>query len=139
MAYRKSIPSPKKYGDFVVFFKHIEFKDNQGRMEPCMIIRSPRYKRSFIIPMENAHLYADSISGEPTKELVMLAVTVAKCIGIGDSKSNCYRVASAIVDNLPDLIEMPPHEGVTQKDIERKAEKSELVLTVNDQVIFDAR
>ncbi len=133
--YKKQLPSSKKYGDFVIFYQYAEIEGNQTA---CMVIGCPRRRSAYMIPEKNAHLYADSITGEPTDKLIQLAITIADAIGLGADRYNTYRIASAVVDNLPDLIEMPPAPMLTQKDIEQKAERQGLVVKQGEQTLIDA-
>ena len=133
--YRKNVPSSKSYNDFVVFYQYVEI---EGEKQPVMVLGAPKYKSAYIIPLANAYLYADSISGEPTDHLMVTAITIARALRLGDEKFTTHRIMSAIVDNLPDLISMPPAPQMTEKDVMDKAEREGLVMKLNGNTVIDA-
>ncbi len=135
MTYKKDIPASKNYNDFVVFFQYVEIDKN---MEPVMVVGAPRYKSAYIIPLNVAYKYADSVTGEPTDYLVQAALTIGETLRLGVDKLTVYRICSAIVDNLPDLVSMPPHSGISQKQLMKEAEQSGLVVKLDGEKIIDA-
>lgn len=128
-------PRMKEYAGFNVLFSYI---DQDGEPTPCMALGNPSKRSSFIIPLGSAFKYADSESGEPTSFLALASVKIAESIGLYPDKSTCFRIASAVVDNLPDLIEMPPKPRMTQADMKKKMEQAGLVVDLNGQRIVDA-
>lgn len=59
-------------------------------------------------PLSAAFTLADSVSGAPTPGLMKRLERCAMRLGMHPDKFTCRRIADAIVDGLPDLLEMPP-------------------------------
>lgn len=82
--------------------------------DPALFItRADKYglsgnRGSACITLAQAHLYADSMSGAPTMRLIEFARQAANELGLEPSRQNIYAISSAIVDAIPDLVNMPP-------------------------------
>jgi len=135
MSLRKEIPTPKDFSAFVVIFGYAEIGEDKT---PIMALCGKKSKRSYYIPLANAHQFADSITGEPTDHLLVTAITIGRAINIGEDKYIVREIADAVVDNLPELIEMPPAPQLTQKEVMAMAEKQGLVLKLGGKTIIDA-
>lgn len=133
--YRKNVPRAKDYSSFVVIFS---YADINGNSVPVMALCGKRSKSSYLIPLDNAHQFADSISGEPTDYLMMAAFTIARVLNLGTDRFIVHEICDAIVDNLPDLIEMPPAPQITQKQLLAKAEQQGLVIKSGGRTLLDA-
>lgn len=133
-------PSPKHYGEFVLGFAYVSPSNRRDDMEPCMWLgRATAARRAaWVIPLSSAYAYADSQTGEPTQYLLDRAISICIDLGIAVCRHSTYKIASAIVDNLPLLVEMPPHAGLTLADIERAADQAGLVVKVNGEEVIDA-
>jgi len=131
-------PSSKQYGEFVLGFSWVG--ERKGEEEPSMWLgrRSMGRGRAWIIPLSAAHEYADSQTGEPTRALVQRSYEIAAHLDLQPTRGTLFRIASAIVDNLPDLIRMPEAPLPTAKDLERMAERDGIKVTVNNEVMIDA-
>jgi len=116
---------------FIIFYQHVN-------NEPAMIVGGYKVKRAWVIPLSMAHMYADSKTGAPTDYLVEAAVRIATLLDLGLTRHRVYTIASAIVDDLPDLLKMPPAPQLTQNEIENAADKQGLVVGVNGHNILDA-
>lgn len=93
-------------GDIVISYQWV----NQ---EPAMIIW-PKIKRlatkgAYVIPIDSAYKYADM------DYLVEAAAKAAEFIGMDESRFTIHRIATAILDGLPDLLEMPPEPNGLNK------------------------
>lgn len=128
-------PKTKQYAGFNILFSYV---DVDGDPMPCLAVGNPSKRSCYIIPLESAFKYADSESGEPTPFLAVAAMKIAETIGIYPDKSACFRIASAVVDNLPDLISMPPKPRLTQEAMQKRIENSGLVVGINGKRIIDA-
>lgn len=126
-------PQMKRYNGFNVLFDYVGQDD-----EPCMALGNPINRSSYIIPLDSAYKYADSKTGEPTGYLVTASMQIAKALGLFPDKATCFRIAEAVVDNLPDLIEMPPKAVLTAKQMEKEIEKAGLVVNMNGEKLIDA-
>jgi hypothetical protein len=102
-------------GGLTVYFEWFDNDRNElGRGEPTLFIaRTARFalsgnRGSVAIPMQHAHQHADSKTGAPTAYLIAFAARGCVELGLEPSRDNVRMLADAIVDNLPDLIKMPP-------------------------------
>jgi hypothetical protein len=107
--------SKRRYKDFLIFFEWFDnTTDTLGEGEPTMFItRANRFalsgnRSAVAIPMAQGYLHADSKTGGPTPHLLMFCVGGCKELGLEPSRMNIRHLADAIVDNLPDLLRMPP-------------------------------
>lgn len=127
------------YGEFSVFGTYIKTTAMKDE-EPAMAIGGKRFDRktAWVIPLSAAYLYADSTSGAPTEYLVETSRKIANLLGIEGSRGTVFKIASAIVDALPMLIQMPPREDPTAKQVERAIEQSGLRVRVNGNTVLDA-
>lgn len=132
IAQKKEVPTAKDYSTFVIIFSYMEIN---GENVPVMAICGKKSKRSYIIPLANAYQFADSITGEPTDYLVLTAKTVGEALNIGVDKHICYEICSAIVDNLPDLVEMPPAQQRSMMDL---AKRDGVIIGLNGETMLDA-
>jgi hypothetical protein len=117
----------RKTGDLLVFF---EWWDNErdvlGQGEPTMFIgRAARVALSgnrgaAVLPMQQAHYHVDSKTGGPTRHAIEFAKGACDQLGLEPSRMNVFKIASAIADNIPDLLRMPP-EPSPDKFASRKA------------------
>lgn len=94
-------------GGLIVFF---EWFEGEATM---FIVRENRSalsgnRGSAAIAQPQAYLYADSKSGAPTGRLIQFAMKACVEIGLDPSRMNVKAIADAIVDNLEELVRMPP-------------------------------
>jgi len=128
-------PQSIRGSNFIILFRHV---DVGGEKTPVMAICGKNSRSSYLIPLANAYQFADSITGEPTDHLMVTVQAIMTRLSLGDDRFIAYELASAIVDGLPELVGMPPAPMDTLKDIERKAERQEAVITLNGQTVLDA-
>lgn len=128
-----TIHQTHNYADFVIFYKYVDG-------EPAMVLGGKRFDRrkAYIIPLSCAWQYADAETGAPTDYLVALAVKIGDLLGLGADSKTAYRIGSAIVDALPDLIAMPPKQPMTEKEFQAKAATDELVVHSDGKEVFSA-
>lgn len=124
----------QQHGDIRIFYQWVND-------EASMILAANRLgrRKAWVIGQSVAHQYADSETGAPTAYLIEAAVKIAEHLGFHPDRSTVFRIASAIVDDLPELIKMPPPPAQTAQHIERLAERDGLVLRIGDQTVVDAR
>lgn len=131
-------PSSKTYPEFTLFYSYVSPNSNVQDTEPCMCLGRAGIKRSaWVIPLSVAFMYAESDTGEPTDYLVAKAVEIAHHLGLAADRSTVFKIASVIVDNLPDLIRMPPWAGVDIDQIAKEAERQQLKVTLNGEELMD--
>ena len=142
-------PAPRQYSGFILFFDHLP----DG--EPCMCLgsrtvrdkikgfilpNSIKSKRSaFVIPLKMAYLYADSQTGGPSEYMMRRSFLIANHLGLDCEKSTIRRIVDAILDNIADLVLMPPLDtSLTMKQLEDKAERHGLVAKMDGKTLIDA-
>jgi hypothetical protein len=79
--------------------------------EPAMLIFPTRpidQAGCFAIALSSAWKYADSTTGGPTEYLFEQADNAARVMGMFQTKDTLRKIATVIVDGLPDLVDMPP-------------------------------
>lgn len=95
-------------GDIGVAFHWVTAGELQD--EPSMVL-FPLRKRlgsaAYVLPLNRAYQFAESHGG-PGKELLSSALTAAKVMAMDETKSTVYRIATVILDNIEDLVKMPP-------------------------------
>lgn len=131
-------PPGKTYREFNLFFTYVSATTNVSDTEPCMCLGRAGVRRSaWVIPLSCAWMYADSETGEPSEYLIGKAVEIADHLGLGVTRDTVFKISSAIVDNLPDLIRMPPWAGIGLDDIAREAERHQLKIALNGEELLD--
>lgn len=77
--------------------------------EPAMVLfpATRNTGGSFAICLSSAHLYAES-NGYATRHAAGKAYEAAEVLGIGFERATIFRLISAILDGIPDLVAMPP-------------------------------
>lgn len=133
MGYRKEVPKKINCSNFIVMFDYI---DMNNEMTAVMAICGKRSRSSYLIPLSNAYMFADSISGEPTDHLLITVRTIAESLNLGNDRYIYRELADAVVDALPELIQMPPPPT---KDLMKEARKHEAVVKVNGETLIDGR
>lgn len=118
-------------GEFRIFYQYVNG-------EPGMVIASSFMgrRRAWVIGLSSAWKYADSETGAPTAYLIEAAGKIGDLLGLGADRMTAFRIASAIVDHLPDLLTMPPEMPT---DWRKQAERDELVVKLNGETLVDAR
>lgn len=84
----------------------------------------------YAIPLESAWKYADSETGAPTLYLIQQADVAASVMRMLPTRDTIKAIADAIVDGLPDLVEMPP-EPASFSDVP----KGEMKLQVDGSTV----
>lgn len=100
----------RQHGDLLVAFHWV----NQ---EPAMVLFPLRRRlgaAAYIIPLESAHTYANR-EGYPTAEAIGKCVVAAQIMAMDTNKSTIHGILTAILDNLEDLVKMPPQPRGLEK------------------------
>lgn len=94
----------KRYGEFVLFYQNVNNADS-------LVIgsKNPKNKKAWVIPENSAWMYADSQTGQPTLYAIEAALKIRELFGLS-GKDAVFKIASAIVDAIPDLINLKPSE-----------------------------
>jgi hypothetical protein len=131
----------KRRGELVIAFHWIGTEN--GDAEPAMVLfpAVPGEKSgAFILGLSSAYKYADSDTGEPTDYLLKQVIPIANVLGMFATKYLLMAIADAIVDEMPELVGMPPEPGQFELD-RRKAEgrMGELTLKSGGQTIAEVQ
>lgn len=123
----------RQHGDIGVSFQWVND-------EPAMILfptrRSLGGAGAYVIGLSAAFKYANSRTGAPTPYLVQQSMAAAKQLGFSATDTFAgRRIAEAIVDSLPDLIDMPPEPpGINAKQAEVIGE---MLIKVDGQTVTE--
>lgn len=79
-----------------------------------MVLSSARFRaqrrRAWVIPLESAWKYVDNDNGEHQPYMVHASYHIAEMLGLGVDNKTRFRISEAILNNLEELINMPPVE-----------------------------
>lgn len=122
-----------KVGDLIVELKWVEG-------EPVMLL----YKnvlgqtgKAFMIEFKDAYRFARS-DGYASKELVQkLSHDAARALNSEHDKATCYRIITAIMDFMPDLLLMPPEPTEQEKANRPVTGDGELTIKIDGKVILE--
>ena len=93
----------RKQGEIVVAFHWVN-------KEPAMVL-FPVHKRlgaaAYIIPIGMAHTYAKR-DGYPTDQAIVKCAVAAQVMAMEPTKGVLHNILTAILDNIEDLVKMPP-------------------------------
>jgi len=96
-------------GDIVASFQWLDIGHESGEPQACMCL-FPKHRTAdtgtYALPQEDAWRFADN-KGNPTPHLMGAAFKYCKATGKFPDKSTIHRVMDVILENLPDLINMP--------------------------------
>lgn len=110
----------KHHGELVVAFHWV---GSQGAEQEPALCLFPRYPAPgagvVIIGLSAAYKYADAKTGEPTEYLLHQTIPFAQHMGMILTSGLLRKIADAIVDELPELVAMPPEP--TTFELERRA------------------
>jgi hypothetical protein len=134
----------RKAKDFVVYFEWFDNdRDLIGQGEPTMFIRRRNIfalsgnRGSVAIQLPKAHLYADSTTGGPTPYLLAFAIGACRELGLEPSKMNVRALADVILDNLPDLLRMPPAPKADKFQSQTSPKVGEAVISIDGDVVAE--
>jgi hypothetical protein len=117
----------RKSGDLGVAFHWVTAGDLDD--EPCMVL-FPLRKRfgsaAYVLPMNRAFEFVNT-KGYPTPDLMTSSEKAAEVMAMDRGKQTIYRIATAILDNMEDLLKMPPAPTKEKKLAGRTGEMSLLV------------
>lgn len=135
----ESISQTKRHGEVCTFYQYIETDyDKEG--EPCLCIgnnsRLAQKRRAWVIPLSEAHRYADSMSGGPTADLVETTIKISQMLHLAPSRQLYFKLVDIILDAIPELLRMPPRppEDARAK-IENAVERQGLKINVDGESI----
>lgn len=125
----------RKQGDIGIAFHWIGTPDHGD--EPSMVL-FPLRKRlgssAFVITMNKAFEYADN-KGYPTPELLNSCMRAADVMAMGQDKATVHRIADVILNNIEDLVRMPPAPRKETKNPD--ANTGEIKLIADGQTVME--
>lgn len=112
----KSVHQRHRIGNLLLFFAY--YADGQHREQPALFLANAnRRGSSYCIPLDHAHEFDDD------HELMRRSFQIAERLGFGQTRSEVFRIADAILNYLPELVEMPPKyqpQGDPREQMERE-------------------
>lgn len=78
--------------------------------EPCLFLHPAGQQRggAMAVPLSSAHLWAHSNGHPDLSHAIPAAVRGAKTMGLCVTHATIRHIVDAVVDGLPDLLDMPP-------------------------------
>ena len=116
-----TIVRERNYNDFVLRLQYVnpDPRDLDSKHEPAILICRPKrssVKSAWIIMLSSAWKYVDNEDTSHSKYMVMASTKIAEMLRMGNALETRFRIAEAIMENLEDLINMPPYDMVAQAD-----------------------
>ena len=108
----ETIKEERRYGDFLIRLQYINPEPDEpgSQHEPAMVIARPRRVQSraaWVIMLSAAWKYVDpETDSQHSKYMVMATAKAAEMLGLRPKQA--FQIAEAILDNIEDLINMPP-------------------------------
>ena len=111
---RETIYETRDYGEFVLRLQYVNTKHSElsADYEPAIVVCRPKRTQSrcaWIIMLSSAFKYVDDPKkGGHSFYMQAASQQICKMLGLSENKQQAFRIAEAILDNLEDLINMPP-------------------------------
>lgn len=119
----------KAYGEIRLHFQYVKLSEEVD--EPAMVLWAQGRRSAYIICLSSAYRYVGS-DGYPTKHLVKQSLFAADLLGLGGSRSSARRITDVILDNMDELLIMPPRPRLRDPKV-----IGEGVLTTGDGKRFE--
>lgn len=138
-----SIYDQGRKGDLRISFEWGS-RAEETRRQPMMRLRNPLMRRSWLIFMDDAHLWDHSDGAAADKRVAMKCIEVAAHLYGFPTSMDATRVRDAVLEWLPDLLRMPPHPMQTPLEFQQKLEAHGVVLKMthsdgSSMTLLDAR
>ncbi len=111
---KNTIYQTRDYGEFVLRLQYVNAQSNEltSNYEPAILVARPKRSQSrcaWIIMLSSAFKYVDDPQkGGHSYYMQAASLQICKMLGLSETKQQAFRIAEAILDNLEDLINMPP-------------------------------
>lgn len=125
----------RKQKDIAIAFHWISFGDYTN--EPCMVLFPVRARMgagAYVLPLHKAYTFATS-EGFASKTLVESATKAANVMAMDVTSMTVHNIADVILDNLPDLVQMPPMPK-DWANMVRQSRKGELTVKVGGDKVL---
>lgn len=109
-----TIARERDYGEFVIRHQYVnpEPADLSSSYEPALVIARPKrigVKSAWIIMLGASWKYVDTEKGDTYSAYMVEATTrIATMLKLSQDQQSRFKIAEAIMENLEDLINMPP-------------------------------
>lgn len=111
---KHTITRERDYGEFVIRHQYVNPnpQDLSSDYEPALVIARPKrmgVKSAWIIMLGASWKYVDTEKGDTySSYMVEATVRIADMLKLSRDAQSRFRIADAIMDNIEDLINMPP-------------------------------
>ena len=111
---KSTIKHTRDYGEFVLRLQYVNTSSNElsSDYEPAIVVCRPKRSQSrcaWIIMLSSAFKYVDDPKkGGHSYYMQAASQQICRMLGLSENKQQAFRIAEAILDNLEDLINMPP-------------------------------
>jgi hypothetical protein len=111
---RETIYQTRDYGEFVLRLQYVNTKHSElsADYEPAIVVARPKRGQSrsaWIIMLSSAFKYVDDPKkGGHSFYMQAASQQICRMLNLSENKQQAFRIAEAILDNLEDLINMPP-------------------------------
>lgn len=111
---KDTVYSTRDYGEFLLRLQYVNTNphDLGTDHEPAIVICRPKRTQSraaWIIMLSSAFKYVDDPKkGGHSSYMQAATLQICKMLGLSENRQQAFRIAEAILDNLEDLINMPP-------------------------------
>ena len=128
----------RQKGDVIASFQWMDIGHESGEPQACMCLfpaNRTHETGAYVLPQEEAYRMATN-KGNPTPHTMGAAFKYCSITGKFPDKSTVHRVMDVILENLPDLINMPNSQplGLHAK---KAIQGVEVSLKVNDKVAHE--
>lgn len=109
----RSILRKRLYGDFAIVFGYVPDPNTPGAEQPAMaIVRNSRFRNhgAYVILLESAWKFNLTPAGNHSSHTESATRVAAMMIGLEPTKMVRFKIAEAIIENLDELVSMPPVE-----------------------------
>lgn len=111
---RHTIARERDYGEFVIRHQYVnpEPSDLRSSYEPALVIARPKrmgVKSAWIIMLGASWKYVDTEKGDTYSPYMVEATSrIADMLKLSQDPKSRFKIAEAIMENIEDLINMPP-------------------------------
>jgi len=130
----ETIRSERGYGDFVIRLQYWNTEPNSpgSQYEPALVIARPRRVQSraaWVLMLSSAWKYVDPDTDSQHSQYMMdSSKKIAEMLQLAPMQA--FQIAEAILDNLEDLINMPPYKNIPRVVGEASATIGDMKLDV---------
>jgi hypothetical protein len=104
----------RRFGDILVRFHYINLTPQEigAEHEPAIFVTRPEWSgahSAYVIPESTAHQWVSSgKQGGPSAHAIHESARIARMLGLTVDRRTVFRIVEAVLDCIPDLLDMPP-------------------------------